>query len=880
MAVAPLNVTFGWQLDARQGPLLSPRIGAPVVGRFGMLGLLELYLGLAGPSVFRSQRVAAFLGCLRKADDGQRFYSASLHVDEMGVASELLNWRDEWLLYGWNGTAPASAPKRVADMAAVQALCPKLLPPGEADRLELVEAALAKQSVPLVEVRLLDDLGRFPKRWRAVLALLPCRVDSVLTPCARDGKSTLAHLQRAAMASQANGQIEPLQNVADDGSVLVYRADSTDIAVHWLLVNRQEPALDQVLVCEQEGVVLDDTLRANSAPICGFDRGSEFRPPLQALPLALELLWTPVDVYRVLEFLVHPYGPIKRRARRQLARAYATQPGYGSAGWQDAKAAIGAMENGTELIAEVDFWFEGPHWLREEGAPLPAVEARVERVVAALRAFMAKPRDDQAAVGGGIRQGQAFLSALAELKAQGLERLTPRHVEQLLAQSTTAASGNPYSEPEVGCRRSATVAGIAALEPASEVVWWMPSKPTLPHPLRWSLSEIEALKARGAELRDLAFELKALASDWLRPLLAAQDRFVLALPPAAEEEHPIWLLLQRLLPNHKVLHVESELAASKDTAVVSNKPLPALTRQMHIPTDMTSVRTHQSFSSLDELFDNPAVSVLKDAARLEGPTLLTVEDERRLLGTLAHRLVENLLKVPGALVWSADAIRGWLETHGQALVEAEGAPLLMLGFSITLHRFKGVVRDAMVALVAHLQAAGAVSVRPEVRFEGTLFGMPVVGKVDLLVELPGSRFAVLDLKWSGQSRYKDRLLTGTHLQLAIYAALVEQNEGRAPDELAFFIFEDRALLATSNAVFPNAVVCAPPAEMTLQQLLKSAAATLQWRREQLAGGLLELVDPRLGDLEDFQGPVGTLPVKEMGPWNREYVALLGWDEGA
>jgi PD-(D/E)XK nuclease superfamily len=880
MAVARLNVTFGWHLDSRQGPLLESRLGAPGVGRFGMLGLLELYLGLAGPSVTRSHRVAAFLGCLRKADDGQRFYSASLRADEMGVASELLNWRDEWLLYGWDGTAPADAPKRVADMAAVQALCPKLLPLGEADRLQLVEGALSRHHAPLAEVCLVDDLGRFPARWRAVLALLPCRIDSGLTPSGRNEQATLVRLQRAAMASQSSGQIEPLSDVVDDGSVAVYRADSTDVALHWLMLNRKEPAVDQVLVCEHEGTALDDIFRANSEPVCGFDRGSEFRPALQALPLALELLWSPADVHRVLEFLVHPYGPFKRQARRVLARAYAKQPGYGGDGWQAAKAEVRAMEGGHDLIAEVQFWFEGPHWSREDGAPLAEVEARVDRVVSALRAFMAKPRDDLAAVGGGIRQGQAYLDALSELKAQGLERLTPRHVEQLLAQSTTAGSSNPYSEPEAGCRRSATVAAVSALEPAKEIVWWMPSKPALPHPHKWSSSEIEALKARGAELRDMAVELTAVAKDWLRPLLAAQDRFILVLPPAPEEEHPIWLLLRRLMPNLLVRHIESELAESEHTEVVVDGRLPALSRYMHVPSDMTSVRESQSFTSLADLFDNPAVSVLKDAASLRGITLMTVEDERRLLGTLAHRLVENLFKIPGVLTWGADEVRGWLDAHVDALIEAEGAPLLMLGFSIALHRFKGAVREATVALVIHLQAAGAVSVRPEVPYEGTLFGTPVVGKVDLLVELPGPRLTVIDLKWSGQSRYRDRLLTGTHLQLAIYAALVEQNEARAPVDLAFFVFDARALLATSNAVFPNAVVCAPPVESTVPHLLTRAEATLRWRREQLAGGVLELVDLRLGDMEDFQGPEGTLPVKELGPWNDAYVALLGWEVGA
>jgi hypothetical protein len=388
-----------------------------------------------------------------------------------------------------------------------------------------------------------------------------------------------------------------------------------------------------------------------------------------------------------------------------------------------------------------------------------------------------------------------------------------------------------------------------------------------------------ALSASGTQLRDLAVELKALAQDWLKPLLAAQERFVLVLPPVAEEEHPIWLLIRRLLPTLQIRHVEAELDAADYVQPATDRRLPALTRHMHVAADLTSARPRQSFTALDELFNNPAVAVLKDAANLKGATLMAVEEEQRLLGTLAHRLVERLFEVLDVLKWTGDQVRGWFDANADALIEAEGAPLLMLGFGIALHRFKGTLRDSVVALVAHLQSAGVVRVSTEVDYIGELFEEPITGTVDLLAELPGSRFALVDLKWSSERYHRQRLESGTHLQLAIYAALVEQNLGQLPVELAFYVFDTSALLATSALVFPRALVCAPPPGVTVQQLLKRAEASWEWRGAQLAAGELELVDPRLGDLQDFQGPEGTLPVNEGKRWNAEYVALLGWEEG-
>ena len=283
--------------------------------------------------------------------------------------------------------------------------------------------------------------------------------------------------------------------------------------------------------------------------------------------------------------------------------------------------------------------------------------------------------------------------------------------------------------------------------------------------------------------------------------MAAQERFVLVLPPISEEEHPIWLLVRRLLPDLSVRHIDQELAESTYSEPVPDRPLPRLKRYLTVASNMSSRRQRQSFTSFADFFDNPAVAALKDAAALRSATLMAVDDERRMFGTLAHRLVEKLCAVPGVLSWNASQVRAWFDSHAHVLIEAEGAPLLMLGVSVVYHRFIGIVREGIAALLAHLQSASVHSVRTEVSLNGTLLGVPAGGKVDLLVELPGSRYAVLDLKWSSEARYRERLTTGTHLQLAIYASLVEQNLGQLPVELAFFIFDSRTLLATSGSTF-------------------------------------------------------------------------------
>lgn len=172
LALRAMHVTFGLNLDARQGPSPQNSFNAPVVGRLGFLSLLETYLGLARPEVAAAQRVAVYMGHLQRHDNRARFYSASLKVDSIGTAAKLLSWRDEWLLGGWQGTAQAPHPVRLQEIALVESTASDM-PPGEASRLLLIEQALkATGPNPITSVSHVDPLEDFPLLWRRVLSCL------------------------------------------------------------------------------------------------------------------------------------------------------------------------------------------------------------------------------------------------------------------------------------------------------------------------------------------------------------------------------------------------------------------------------------------------------------------------------------------------------------------------------------------------------------------------------------------------------------------------------------------------------------------------------------------------------------------------------------
>jgi hypothetical protein len=870
-----MHVTFGLFLDARQGPSATNSFNNPVVGRLGFLSLLETYLGLSAPEGTTAKRVAIYSGLLRAYDNNSRFYSESLMADSIGTAARLLSWRDEWRLGGWDGSAQPTHPPRLQELAAIEKAAIDTLPPGEAERLHLVAQALqASGPSPIVSVHLVDPPEDFPLLWRQVLHRLPAVEVRLPEP---QGEGELRAVQEQALTA-LSGETAATLAAPTDGSVLLVHALAGTTAEHWLSARHSHEPCDRLVLAENAGDSLDVSLSATGGVNCGFERPSQLRPALQALPLALELCWAPLDINRLLDFLTHPVGPFSRRARGTLARAVAKQPGIGGEAWTTAKAKLAASEDAKEVADEVAFWLESEHWPRTSGVPIEALLARIDRLKEAMRRRLTSESTDVASFSAAHRQCSAVQDALAELARQGLTSVLPRQIEQLVAHATPAGATNPAAVAQIGCMRSASTPA-ACIEPADEVVWWMPSTPWLPQPLPWSPTEVETLAQMGVQLRDPALELVSLAQQWLRPLLAARKRFVLVCPPPHAEVHPIRQLLKKLVPDIESVALDLDNAIGstllRTTAeVLPPRPLPATPRHIQLAHPVQIGESAQSFTTLNELFNDPALFVLKRVAKLEATSVLAVEEDNRLLGILAHRVFEKLFAHDDALTWSNSVAIAWFRAVADTLLLTEGAVLLMQGAGVSQQHFRKVCEGAICSLLDHLRSAGAAQVQTEVEFSGTLGAVQLVGKIDLLVTLGDMRTVALDMKWRSDNYYAGLLRSGEHLQLALYSSLVEQTNSVAPAALGYFILESGALYVTAQDVFTEAQVRRPPNGVTVATLLERARATWAWRKQQLDACTIDVVPEDPSD--DFKGPDGTLPVK--GPNSRfdgDHLVLLG-----
>jgi hypothetical protein len=506
-----MHVTFGLSLDARQGPSTENFFSRPTVGPLGLLSLLETFLGLSAPEISKTKRVTIYLGLLQKLDDGKRFYSESMKADRVGTASKLLSWRDEWRMAGWDGNAKPEHPQRIKDLADVETLAKTSLPPGEAERLTEVAKALGQEAnPPIASVTLVDEFDSFPWCWQEVLKRLPHI--AVALPSAQ-GTGQLRGLQEAVQEAVASGKLTAKLPVVTDGSAHFVRSLTNSAAAHWLSAYQANAGADRLVVAEESGAALDVTLSATGAANCGFESPSPLRPALQALSLAIELCWSPMHIGRLVDFLTHPVGPIQRRARGKLAEAVVKEPGVGGPAWTSARQAISEQDDGEELIAEIEYWLEGERWSRNTGVPIATLIGRVDRLRQVMQKRLSTSTPEAGIYSSAQRQCSAVMDGLAELQNSGQTHVVPREIEQLVMHSTPGGATSPMADAQAGCMRSACVAG-ACIEPADEVIWWMPASPMLPQSQPWSSAERKALTEQGAHLKDPAKELAVLTEHW------------------------------------------------------------------------------------------------------------------------------------------------------------------------------------------------------------------------------------------------------------------------------------------------------------------------------------------------------------------------------
>ena len=871
-----MKIRFGLQLDGQRGWHTGNKLNEITVGAQGMLGILEPQLGLIAEPVAQTQRVVQYLDCLKRCDHATRFYHKSLKADELGTATTLLSWRDQWYLNGWSGEIREATSPRLVDMATVERIARGVVFPCEGERLIAILQVMERRTPAISQVTLVKPLSTLPLRWQQVLSRL--HTES-LPALQQQGDSFLSELQSRLRQVQAGAQFLKADRLLfkSDDSVIVVRAETRLLASRWLADRVAHEKHDAVLVASDSAALLDDVLVASGQPRHGMSESSAYRPALQLLPMTLALLWAPLDFTVLIAFLSHPVSPVRSYARRKLAGKIAEKPGISGAEWDKVMAEITEYygDDAGVVTEQIHTWIAHPRFDQNEGVPVAEVMARVKKLAAYFSARLADEDEARrASWHAGLSQATGFMGALEELQKGEQSKISQRQLQKLLAQATARGSANPKLVAEVGSL--AVVNDPAALvEKFDQVIWWQPVLPAMAKSYPWSETERLVLSASGVALPEITDTLDNLASDWLKPIYAAERQLLIVLPPHDMEVHPVWQMIEALVQDIPVYPLERIFGGPGEatTTIIQHVPLPEAKRWWQLPENVSiPKREYDSYSSLEPFLFNPYQWLLRYPAGLKASNLLSVADGFRLDGLLAHKLVEHFFALEKPLEMADSDVSDWFDATFTQVVETEGAVLLMHGRRSDYEGLRYSLRRALMQLLSQLKSAGVIRVQSESGCEGSYSGGKIQGAIDLVLTNARGQQALIDMKWAGKSH--ERLAENTHLQLGIYAELTRQNTGAWPD-VGYYVLSKAKLYTQHANYFPDSNVLNKKIDESTPHLWERFKQTYEWRSELLKQGKIEVVLEGIQETEDSVPPEDGLKFELLKSDYNNYLTLAG-----
>ena len=904
-------IRFGLHLDGLQPQAPLTAIGEVTLGPLGLLGVLETQLGLPGVIATAADVLMAYRACLAEADHPGRFYHTSFALDPINVSRTLLDWRATLYEHGWNGRFASDAPSRLRDLADVEAAAMSRVPLGRGQRVQRAAAALRELDTQIDRIELLDDVAELPIVWRALLDKLGFAIAPGVTPTPHARTGTDLYAVQEALAEHAKssgGQPAAKLQLARDGTFGVLRGASRDItaqAVAECVIAARAPKPQDnatLVIAERDGVILDNAFERAGLPRAGFQHYSRFRALTQVLKLGLSLIWRPIGPQLLLQFLIHPVGPLPRHVRDDLADAVAEQPGIGGRKWRDALRTIetrmrekfGADEKAIAAVkSSIEDWVGGERFDPAAGAPIAAL-ARRTQLCSTYLAIRMNGLDDDTDIGlyaNALAQSEALLRALQSLNDQGQTIINRIELDRLIDEvASSAPDPNTFAQAHHvrGTSDPATVT-----QTWQRIYWWdlAPSPRDIGYP--WSRKELAWLRANGVALFEVEDVLRIRTHQWLRPILNACEHLTLVVHDSERGYHPLWTQIDNLFDNFVEARVDDALlnGGSRDgkssngesladigmpSRPLSLQALPAPRRWWQLPKDVTIPRRAlESYSSLSKLFDWPHGYVLRYCANLRAGRAQDLSDGNRLYGNLAHRLFERFFDDhPLWAMLDAQRVRAWLGAELPALIEAEAAVLLEPGRGVDRQRIGTTLARALTELLDHLRSAQIEAVQTEFAADAPFGSIRLGGHIDLLLTDLRGREIVLDVKWGSESYREKDLDANRHLQLAMYAYL-RRTKQRWPQQ-AFFIIASGRVLAQDAGVFPNAVAHPAKNGESVEDLWRRIEASYAWRWQQLDAGRIEVNVAATVSTDASMPPLTALSAANDPDNFDDFVNLTGW----
>jgi len=196
-------------------------------------------------------------------------------------------------------------------------------------------------------------------------------------------------------------------------------------------------------------------------------------------------------------------------------------------------------------------------------------------------------------------------------------------------------------------------------------------------------------------------------------------------------------------------------------------------------TVVVNPRNNESYSSLSLLIDYPFDYVFKYACGLYAPEIDQLDGLDRIMGTVAHKVLEHLYNDCGSYYDKMQQIvNSDLEVKITDAAKQCGIMLLLPENKFVFEKLKSDLTRSFTNLISILQKNDLEIVGTEKNYEVSNFfgpGNNLTAQIDLVLKDKEDKILIFDLKYGKPSYYQNLLESNTALQLDIYKHCVEND---------------------------------------------------------------------------------------------------------
>ncbi len=846
-------------------------LGTKYVGPLGLLDELELRAGMSRGETSPMQRAIAYCNAIQNVLDSKPsskpFYQQSFENDPLGVAQQLLRWRDALCMAGWskNTKLPDSlsedGKKRLEDLQAVEEHFHSI---GVGERWhQLLNADLDAMLPKDLEIEVDMKMELLPPVIRKVLEK---------TKKAKESES-VADLGDKTLSDFA-------------GKFTLYRFPEQNDAYQWAAL--QTEFTPDVYVNE-DNFTFNQVLKSVGKPLVDASVEGGAAELSQLLKLGVALFRAPVNYDKLMSYLSIFRHPIDWETRSSLCYHLKQKGG------------LGDMVNKDGSITKIDetaknypeFWGMWNHGINGQVA-VNEVKKFCKKLLKWIETATVKAKAEKVLSPLSGTQACAQLSQLQERTELLLIVLDGRNGnisnDELDKLVTSICQGGLVSTDFARLKSRDMLKDLKGLAVSGKTVMWLDCvrKPRSRYEYAFlNPADIKKLQNTGLEIPPATLEM--LASDFADLLAVSRAEKIIALMPQRKdgertEENLLITELREtssgtitiaspVLPSgiaitttpadtQKVEHqVDKALFANIDKPKPKEEQTIASAPSKFMPRPVGYRRDYESFSSLSELINQPFDYVLDYIYNMKE------EDEGNLStmeGNVAHAVIEQIVAECKDASGNVDTTKFLsicknstnLEDRTDKAILEVGAQLLQPENEMECTVFKRIfIEKSVPVLVKIIEDNTLEVVGSEVEYTTMLKDSSGTdafnfnAKIDFLLKRKNKEsgeyeYLIFDFKWTGNPSKREKELNECkELQLALYQKIAEVN-GKTPVVMRGYYLLKQAQLLTINNVLKTADDIVE--QKSTYDIFEQAVASYRERIKNLKEGYIEEGEEKKG----------------------------------